>query len=137
MLRLVQNVAERTIKRYNAEARGPEKWDILRTYPTPQLYPTDITILRQKPIQLIHLLLSSTYIMKDILPRIILVAREAGSNDQIKLKSIQRELVQKTNELTEALAKERLLKKKSQTRKNSPLKFERLEKSMNWKRCNK
>ena len=49
--------------------------------------------------------------MKDILPRIILVAREAGSNDQIKLKSIQRELVHKTNELTEALAKERLLKK--------------------------
>ena len=37
-LRLVQNVAERTIKRYNEEARGPEKWDILRTYPTPTIF---------------------------------------------------------------------------------------------------
>ena len=37
-LRLVQNVAERTIKRYNEDARGPEKWDTLRTYPTPTIF---------------------------------------------------------------------------------------------------
>jgi hypothetical protein len=81
-IRLVQNVAERTIKRYNEEARGPEKWDVMRNY-----------------------------IMKDIMPRVSLVAREASSTEQIKLKSVQRELVHKTNELTEALASVQLLKK--------------------------
>lgn len=35
------------------------------------------------------------------MPRVSLVAREAGSSEQIKMKSIQRELVHKTNELTE------------------------------------
>ena len=81
-IRLVQNVAERTIKRYNEEARGPEKWEVMRAY-----------------------------IMKDIMPRVSLVAREAGSSEQIKMKSIQRELVHKTNELTETLASVQLLKK--------------------------
>ena len=51
------------------------------------------------------------YIMKDIMPRVSLVVREAGSSEQIKMKSIQRELVHKTNELTETLASVQLLKK--------------------------
>merc|ERR1712146_47865 len=51
------------------------------------------------------------YIMKDIMPRVSLAAREASSTEQIKLKSVQRELVHKTNELTEALASVQLLKK--------------------------